>query len=58
MEGKEERGEEWGLRNTLDEKEKMRGLDEAGVFAKLVCSMVLLIALLWYIASFKGIFFS
>ena len=34
MEGKEERGDGWGLRNTMAEQEKMRGLDEAGVFAK------------------------
>ena len=34
MEGKEKWGDGRGLRNTLDEKEKMRGLDEAGVFAK------------------------
>ena len=36
----------------------MRGLDEAGVCkGKFLCSMVLLIALLWYFASFKGSLF-
>ena len=42
----------------MNGKEKMRGLNEAGWCVgkgNLVCSMVLLIALLWLIASFKGV---